>query len=144
MYFFIDESGDRGFKFEKGSSEYFCVAAVIFESGSDIEKAGTSILELEQKLSIKNNPNIYEWHFNKTPYPRQKAFFETVSNLPFEIIFIAIHKPSLQDERLKRNSNLFYHEMLKILFSTASDKLDNSKIILDKCGDKEFYREANA
>ncbi len=31
MLVFIDDSGDPGFKFEKGSSKYFVIALVIFK-----------------------------------------------------------------------------------------------------------------
>ncbi|MBI2934194.1 MAG: DUF3800 domain-containing protein, partial [Chloroflexi bacterium] len=33
MLVFVDESGDLGFKFERGSTQFFTIALVVFENG---------------------------------------------------------------------------------------------------------------
>lgn len=38
MLIFIDDSGDPGFKLDKGSSKVFVIACVIFDDGLEAEK----------------------------------------------------------------------------------------------------------
>lgn len=43
MLVFIDDSGDPGFKTEKGSSKIFVIAMVIFKDNLEAEKTSLSI-----------------------------------------------------------------------------------------------------
>ena len=63
MLVFIDDSGDPGFNFKKGSSRFFIIAAVIFNDELEAEKTAVSIKELRRKL---NFPDDVEFKFNKS------------------------------------------------------------------------------
>ncbi len=52
MHVFIDDSGDPGFKLNKGSSSHFVIAMVIFDDELEIEKTAVAIKELKRKLKF--------------------------------------------------------------------------------------------
>lgn len=62
MLVVIDESGCPGFKFDKGSTEYFVIAMVIFDDLSIAEKVSEEIAHLRKILKVKP-----EFKFSKTP-----------------------------------------------------------------------------
>ena len=48
MLVFIDDSGDPGFKIEKGSSTHFVIAMVCFDDTLEAEKTTVAIKELKR------------------------------------------------------------------------------------------------
>ena len=54
MIVFIDDSGDPGFKIEKGSSTHFTIAMVCFDDDLEAEKTAVAIKELKRKLKLKD------------------------------------------------------------------------------------------
>ena len=63
MLVFIDDSGDPGFKVEKGSSKVFVIAMVIFKDNLEAERASLTIKELRRKLKMSD---LSEFKFNKS------------------------------------------------------------------------------
>lgn len=63
MIIFVDESGDTGFKFNKGSSKFFVLGAIFFK---DREEAVKFASEFESWLALKNDLNrLDELKFSK-------------------------------------------------------------------------------
>lgn len=62
MLVFIDDSGDPGFKLQKGSSPCFVIALIIFDDPLEAEKTSLAIKELRRKLKVSD---LYEFKFNK-------------------------------------------------------------------------------
>lgn len=50
MKIFIDESGDSGFKFDKGSSKFFTIAMVIFNDHDEATACEDRINLLKREL----------------------------------------------------------------------------------------------
>ena len=48
MLIFIDDSGDPGFKLDKGSSAFFVIALIIFDDELEAEKVALAIKELRR------------------------------------------------------------------------------------------------
>ena len=63
MLVFIDDSGDPGFKFERGSSRYFIVLILIFNDELEAEKTAVAIKELRRNLGF---PDDAEFKFSKS------------------------------------------------------------------------------
>lgn len=55
MLVFIDDSGDPGFKLEKGSTSHFVIAMVIFDDTLEAEKTALAIKELRRELQFSDN-----------------------------------------------------------------------------------------
>ena len=49
MLIFIDDSGDPGFKFDRGSSGYFIIAMVVFDDESEAERVAAAIKKLKSE-----------------------------------------------------------------------------------------------
>ena len=62
MLVFVDDSGDSGFKFNKGSSPYFVIACVIFDDILEAERASLAIKMLRRDLGLSDN---HEFKFTK-------------------------------------------------------------------------------
>jgi hypothetical protein len=54
MYVFIDDSGDAGFKLDRGSSEHLVIVCCVFDSADDVEITADLIRAF--RASIKWNP----------------------------------------------------------------------------------------
>lgn len=50
MYVFIDESGDAGYKFSRGSSRYFVVACLVFSSADAVDQLRQTLQNLKREL----------------------------------------------------------------------------------------------
>ena len=75
LYLYIDESGDTGIKFEKGSSVLFVLSIVII-----LEKNDTKLNTIFKKLNLDSR----EIKFSKTSFKNKMLFFEGLKNLDFE------------------------------------------------------------
>jgi len=76
----IDESGDPGFKFKRGSSSHFIVAMVVFSSLGEAEKCSAAIRALQQKLEI-----FPEFKFSNCRAEVRGGFFMCVRQFDFSI-----------------------------------------------------------
>ncbi|KZY34779.1 hypothetical protein A3731_18465 [Roseovarius sp. HI0049] len=85
MYVFIDESGDPGFKIERGSSPIFVTSMVIFDTAEDASEATKEIAALRARLRVKP-----EFKFNKSHAAVRDAFFEGVSGLTFRTRYVVV------------------------------------------------------
>lgn len=61
MIVFIDDSGDAGFKFDKGSSRYFIIACILFKDELEAEKTALAIKEYRRKCRFSDE---MEFKFN--------------------------------------------------------------------------------
>ena len=80
MLAFIDESGDSGFKLEKGSSPYFVVALVMFEDHEEAEACDHRIGLLRRELGY---PPDFEFHFAHNSHRVRLAFLQAVAPYDF-------------------------------------------------------------
>ena len=86
---FIDESGDAGFKFEKESSNYFIISAVIFNDFLEAEKTAVAIKDMRRKEGFPDN---VEFKFNKSKRRIREKFFEAVKIFDFKIRYLIVDK----------------------------------------------------
>ena len=75
---FIDESGDPGFKLDRGSSDVFVLAMVLFADASYAQATSELIVEAQRRNRIK-----LEWKFSKSSNEARDDFFTSISNARF-------------------------------------------------------------
>jgi len=132
MLIFIDDSGDPGFRVEKGSSQVFIIAMVIFTDPLEAEKTSLSIKELRRKLRVSD---LYEFKFNKTNKKFRTIFINTVKRFDFKIRAIVVDKKVIYSPRLRNYKENFYnHIIMQVL--KHSDHIKNAKLRFDKRGEK--------
>jgi len=141
MIVFIDDSGDPGFKTEKGASKFFVVAAVIFEDTLEIEKCAVAIKELRRKIF---KSDYEEFKFSKSKHSVRERFLKTIAQFDFKICAIVIEKEILYSHTLRTNQSKFYSYVIKKLIEGNKQYLHEANIKIDGHGNKKFRREFNA
>jgi len=88
----LDESGDSGFRFERGSSKYFVVVFVYLE-GDNIDeetaKIEKQINRLKEKFSLTAD---YEFKFSRCKNKLKQEFLEESLKFPIKYKVIVVNK----------------------------------------------------
>lgn len=134
---FIDDSGDPGFKFDKGSSRFFIIAAIIFHDDLEAEKSAVAIKEFRRTIGF---PDSVEFKFNKSNKKIRIGFLETVVRFNFKVRALVIDKTLLRSDELRSSKNSFYSYAIKTLLKYNDDSIINARIKLDGSGDRTFRR----
>jgi len=138
MLVFIDESGDAGFKLEKGSSEIFIVACVIFDDELEAEKTSIKIKELFRELKKSDR---FEFKFNKCSKKLRLKFLKAITNSDFRFRAIVMRKKLIKSPELRKKKDSFYKYTLKMVLKHHGGTIKNAKIRIDGSGDRTFRRE---
>lgn len=137
MLIFVDDSGDPGFRIEKGSSTHFVIAMVVFDDPLEAEKTSLAIKELRRKLKVSD---LFEFKFNKTNRKFRNDFIGTVKGFKFRIRAIVVDKEIIRSTRLRNYKEDFYnHIIMQILKHSKSIK--NAKLRFDKRGERAIRNE---
>jgi hypothetical protein len=115
MIIYIDESGDSGFKIEKGSSRYIVISAVIFKREKDAQIVVDKINEYKKKLKYSSS---YEFKFNKTNKKIILGFLKSIGRCDFEIYSVIVDKTGI---------NLFHNVSKRKVYDYLLT------VLLDKC-----------
>lgn len=138
MLVFIDDSGDPGFKVERGSSPVFVIACVIFNDDLEAEKTAVAIKELRRKLKKSDN---FEFKFNKSNRALRLKFLESVYHFKFHIRAIVFEKSKIKSSELKTSKHSFYNYAVKMVLKNSFGTIKEAKIRLDGRGDRIYKRE---
>jgi len=135
-YVYIDESGNFGYKFDKGASTHFIITAVII-SPENLENIRKEMLRIQQKYfsggEIKSSGI-------GSDYIRRIKILQEISNLDFDVLSYVIDKQKInryksQGLTFKRSflkfSNNLLHKELKFMYDSLS-------IVSDEHGNCEF------
>ncbi len=112
MLVFIDDSGDPGFKVERGSSPVFVITCVIFDDELEAEKTAVAIKELRRKLKKSDK---FEFKFNKANRKFRLEFLERVSPFKFRVRAIVFEKSKVKSEELRTSKRSFYNYAIKMV-----------------------------
>ena len=138
MLIFIDDSGDPGFKIEKGSSPVFVIACVIFDDELEAERTAIAIKELRRKLKKSDN---FEFKFNKANRELRLKFLEHIAHFKFRIRTIVFEKNKVRSNELKTSKQSFYNYAIKMILKYNFGTIKEAKIRLDGHGDRIYKRE---
>lgn len=133
----IDESGDSGRKFWKGSSRWFILTAVVVP---DNMKCGPTCDAVERFRKEYNNGR--ELHFAHNSHQNHINFLSYVHNMEYVYVSIVIDKKKL----LVRKPQIFRSKMTLLqfsfdrLFEQLHPWLDDPVVLMDSNGPKHFNR----
>jgi len=133
MLVFIDDSGDPGFKLEKGSSKVFIITLIIFDDNLEAEKTSVAIKELRRKLKVSD---LYEFKFNKCSTKFKKNFIETVKSFKYRVRAIVVDKNVVYSQRLRNYKEDFYNFIILQVLKHSEGYIKNAKLRFDKRGEK--------
>ena len=137
MLVFIDDSGDPGFKFNKGSTNFFVISLVIFDDELEAEKTAVAIKDLKRTL---NFPDDMEFKFFRSSNNVRKEFLQTVNFFKFRVRSLVIDKTLVRSEELRGNKNSFYAYAIKTVLKYSDKTVSNAKIKIDGSGDRIFRK----
>ena len=135
MLVFIDESGDAGFKLDKGSSPIFAAVMVIFNSVDDARATEAVIRDAMNRL--KAAP---EFKFNKASDTVRDGFFQAVRGCPFRVRAVAVRKATIYSPHLKAEKEDFYRFFIRQMMTHDDGALTDAKVTIDGSGDRGFRR----
>lgn len=135
MLVFIDDSGDPGFKLDRGSSKFFVISLVIFDDELEAEKAAVAIKELRRALGF---PEDAEFKFSKSCREVREKFLQTINPFQFRVRSLVVGKSIIFSERLRSNKNSFYSYVIKTALKYNDDSILNARIKIDGSGGREF------
>lgn len=134
MLVFIDESGDAGMQGKPGSSRLFIVTAVLFEDNDEAARCEMRIAEIRSQLRVSER---FEFHFSRCSNEYRRAFLAGISGSQFFYHSIVLNKAKLYGPGFQQKSS-FYKYAASLVFENAKAQLLQAKVIIDKCGDREF------
>ena len=113
-YAFMDWSGDVGFKFDEGSSEYLVFALV---SVTDYPALRQALCDLREARGLPRN---YEFHYTHVSRGTRRAFFAAVRQVPFEAVVLVVPKREIPRSLARRNRYARYEHFVAELAAWAS------------------------
>ena len=134
---FIDDSGDPGFKIEKGSTKCFVISCVIFQDELEAEKTAVAIKQLRRNLKF---PDTMEFKFNKSRKKVRIKFLQAINKFNFKIRSLVIEKKLIKSIELKSNKDSFYSYAIKLLLEHSGGSIINARVKIDGSGDRIFRR----
>ena len=134
---FIDDSGDPGFKVDKGATSHFVIACIIFDDSLVAEETAVAIKKYRRSIGFPDN---MEFKFTKSKNEIKKGFLKTISKFDFRVRAIVVDKSIVRSQELKFFKDSFYNFFIKEVLSKSKDSLHNSRIRLDGHGNRLFKR----
>ncbi len=132
-----DESGDCGFKFDRGSSRFLVIVAVYLIEENKIE---ISMNQLKLELSLTDD---YEFKFSRCKDKFKKEFFLFSQKLPIKYKAIVVDKKKLRTPALRFQPQQLYCELVRRLFYDNNPPLEKAILIVDEATAKIHYKEFN-
>lgn len=137
MLVFLDEAGDVGFKFSKGSSRLLIVTIVLFEEQEEAKNCDLRIDLLREELQL---PKKFEFHFNQNSPEIRRAFLQAVVPYNFFYFAIVIDKEKFNLTARIPTAEAFYRYACSLVFEKAKPYLNEAVVIIDGSGDRDFKR----
>lgn len=135
MLVFIDDSGDPGFKLDRGSSKFFVISLVIFDDELEAERVAVAIKELRRALGF---PEDAEFKFFKSRREVRERFLKTINLFKFRVRSLVVNKSVIYSAELRSNKNSFYSYIIKTVLQYNGDSILNARIKIDGSGSREF------
>lgn len=133
VWVFIDDSGDPGFKFEKGSTTHLVMAACVFRERAHIERT----MELIEGSRFQFRPNgesvssCREYKYSKTATGYKARFFEAIQPGTFDVRAIVLDKRVLRSEHLRANPKNLKSYLIRQMLTHHYGQIRGADLIID-------------
>ena len=103
---YVDESGDEGFSFAKGSSSWFVISAVITHKATDLD----TVKLVDDVRAQLGKPPKKPLHFRDLKHEQRLPFIGKIAAAELRIISVLAHKPSiLEPEKFRERFRLYFY-----------------------------------
>jgi hypothetical protein len=136
---FIDESGDLGYKFKRGSTPFFTLAVVVFENPEVALNCQRAIEKLRDELGL---PSSFEFHFTDDGHDRRLALLSRTLPFEFRCYTFTLDKtsPRVTGPGLRIKEPAYKWVCARTLENVADD-LEDATVVIDGSGDRTFKRQ---
>jgi hypothetical protein len=102
---YVDESGDEGFSFGQGSSEWFVISAVITRKAKDLD----TVKLVDSVRARLKKPDKKPLHFRDLRHEHRLVFVDAISKAALKTVTVLAHKPSLKEpEKFQERYRLYF------------------------------------
>lgn len=103
---YIDESGDEGFAFGKGSSDWFVLSAVVVRKSKDL-----ATVKLVDKVRAQlGRPPNKPLHFRDLKHEQRLPLIAEIAKADLRAVTVLVHKPSiLEPEKFRERYRLYFY-----------------------------------
>ncbi len=111
---YIDESGDEGFRFGAGSSEWFVLSAVVIRAADDLAQVKL-VDEVRDRLNQDRKPEFRiplrkPIHFRDLKHEPRKFYAARLGSSEVKTVTVMIHKPDLTSpEKFQAETRLYFY-----------------------------------
>lgn len=113
---YIDESGDEGFQFGKGSSTWFILSAVITHKASDLQ----TVKLVDTVREILGRKDREPLHFRGLKHEHRLPCLQQIAQANLKTVTIFVHKKSIRDVELFQQRNRLYFYASRLLLERVS------------------------
>jgi hypothetical protein len=125
MFVYLDESGDSGFKFDRGSSRYFVLTLLLVDDPIPLQLA---IDELRTSLGFVTGN---EFKFYHSSHEVRLSFLRMLRRQSFSARALVIDK-TLITRRHMRQRETFYSYLVRMILEHDNDTIRDALLILDE------------
>ena len=125
MFVYLDESGDTGFKFNRGSSRYFVITLLLVTDPIPIHAA---IDELRISLGFERG-NEFKW-VNSSEHVRW-AFLRMLRRQEFTARVLVIDKTVMTMPQMRKR-DMFYNFLVRLILTHDDGAIRDAIVILDE------------
>lgn len=136
MFIFIDESGDPGFKFHKGSSDVFTMAMVVSEDSASCEEARQRIRYLSARHGFRT-----EFKFSKSRPEIRDEFFSCLAGSRFSVRGLVVQKSQLPAKPRLLRKESFYEYFLRVALQRCCSGMRAAQIVIDGAADRTLQQK---
>lgn len=138
MLIFIDDSGDPGFKVQKGSSSVFVIAMVIFDDSLIAEETALALKKLRRELKF---PDTMEFKFHKSRKEIKRKFLQASAKYNFRVRAIVVRKENVYSNFLRTSVDSFFNYVVMQVLRNSGESIRRAKLKFDKRGEKRIRDE---
>jgi hypothetical protein len=109
---YLDEAGDEGFQFDRGSTEWFVLSAVIVRKRED-----AAIVRLVDDVRKQlDRPPRKPLHFRDLRHEHRLPFVDRIARERLGTVSLLVHKPSLREpEKFREEFRLYFYAARYVL-----------------------------
>lgn len=103
---YIDESGDEGFRFDRGSSEWFVLSAVVVRKAREL-----ATVKLVDAIRAKlGKPEKKPLHFRDLKHEQRLPFVDEIARAELRTLGVLVHKPTIEEpEKFQDRYRLYFY-----------------------------------
>jgi hypothetical protein len=135
MLVFLDDSGDPGFKLDRGSSSHLVMAACAFADHRDVERAAEAIHAYRAQIGWLD---FREFHFTKCSRDVRLGFLNAVAGHDFFVRAVVIDKSRLISTHRRSRPGELHNYAIRALLTHSNGAIADAKIKIDGRDTKTF------